>query len=52
VRFFFNPGTKAYLIELAKELHVSTNAIREELNQLTHTLLCKAGHIFWFGKST
>jgi DNA-binding transcriptional ArsR family regulator len=39
VRFFFNPGTKAYLRELAKELHVSTNAVREELNQLTHTKL-------------
>ena len=39
VRFFFNPGTKAYLRELAKELRVSTNAVREELNQLTHTKL-------------
>jgi DNA-binding transcriptional ArsR family regulator len=37
VRFFFNPGTKAYLRELAKELQVSTNAVREELNQLTKT---------------
>lgn len=39
VRFFFNPGTKSYLRELAKELDVSTNAVREELNQLTHTKL-------------
>lgn len=39
VRFFFNPGTKAYLRELAKELRVSTNAVREELNQLTQTKL-------------
>jgi hypothetical protein len=39
VRFFFNPGTKAYLRELAKELNVSTNAVREELNQLTKTQL-------------
>jgi DNA-binding transcriptional ArsR family regulator len=39
VRLFFNPGTKAYLRELAKELNVSTNAVREELNQLTHTKL-------------
>jgi len=39
VRFFFNPGTRAYLRELAKELHVSTNAVREELNQLTKTKL-------------
>lgn len=37
VRFFFNPGTKSYLRELAKEFQVSTNAVREELNQLTKT---------------
>lgn len=39
VRFFFNPGTKAYLRELSKDLQVSTNAVREELNQLTKTRL-------------
>ncbi len=39
VRFFFNPGTKSYLRELSKELGVSTNAVREELNQLTKTKL-------------
>ena len=39
VRFFFNPGTKSYLRELAKELQISTNAVREELNQLTKTKL-------------
>jgi DNA-binding transcriptional regulator YhcF (GntR family) len=39
VRFFFNPGTKAYLRELAKDLQVSTNSVREELNQLTKTKL-------------
>jgi len=37
VRFFFNPGTRSYLRELAKEFQVSTNAVREELNQLTKT---------------
>jgi hypothetical protein len=37
VRFFFNPMTRAYLRELAKEFNVSTNAVREELNQLTKT---------------
>jgi len=37
VRFFFNPGTRSYLRELAKEFQVSTNAVREELNQLTRT---------------
>ncbi|OQB54450.1 MAG: hypothetical protein BWX99_02040 [Deltaproteobacteria bacterium ADurb.Bin151] len=39
VRFFFNPGTKAYLRELSKDLDISTNAVREELNQLTKTRL-------------
>jgi len=39
VRFFFNPGTKAYLRELSKDLDISTNAVREELNQLTKTKL-------------
>ena len=39
VRFFFNPGTKAYLRELSKEFNISTNAVREELNQLTQTKL-------------
>jgi DNA-binding transcriptional ArsR family regulator len=39
MRFFFNPGTKAYLRELSKDLNVSTNAVREELNQLTKTKL-------------
>ena len=36
-RFFFNPETKAYLRELAKEFGVSTNSVREELNQLKKT---------------
>ena len=35
VRFFCNPKTSSYLRELAKEFNVSTNAVREELNQLT-----------------
>ena len=37
IRFFFNPKTRSYLRELAKEFNVSTNAVREELNQLTRT---------------
>jgi predicted DNA-binding protein YlxM (UPF0122 family) len=37
VRFFFNPEARSYLRELAKEFNVSTNAVREELNQLTKT---------------
>ena len=39
VRFFFNPNTRSYLRELAKEFDVSTNSVREELNQLTKTEL-------------
>ncbi len=37
VRFFFNPGASSYLRALAKEFDLSTNAVREELNQLTRT---------------
>ena len=39
VRFFFNPSTRSYLRELANEFNVSTNSVREELNQLTKTEL-------------
>ena len=39
IRFFFNPSTRSYLRELAKEFNVSTNSVREELNQLTRTEL-------------
>ena len=42
IRFFFNPGTMSYLRELAKEFDVSTNTVREELNQLTKTGLLKS----------
>lgn len=41
VRLFFNPSTRSYLRELAKEFDVSTNAVREELNQLKKTKLLK-----------
>ena len=41
IRFFLNPGTRSYLRELAKEFSVSTNSVREELNQLTKTELLK-----------
>ena len=41
VRLFFNPATRAYLRELAKEFDVSTNAVREEFNQLKKTKLLK-----------
>jgi hypothetical protein len=42
MRFFLNPGTRSYLRELSKEFGVSTNAVREELNQLTKTQLLKS----------
>ena len=42
VRFFFNPQAQSYLRELAKEFNVSTNSVREELNQLTETKLLKS----------
>ena len=42
IRFFFNPKTKSYLRELAKEFNSSTNSVREELNQLTNTGLLKS----------
>ena len=42
VRFFFNPGTRSYLRELAKEFGLSTNSVREELNQLTKTKLLES----------
>jgi predicted transcriptional regulator len=41
-KFFFNPKTRSYLRELAREFNVSTNAVREELNQLTKTDLLKS----------
>lgn len=42
MRFFFNPEARSYLRELAKEFNVSTNAVREELNQLKKTDLLKS----------
>jgi predicted transcriptional regulator len=42
IRLFFNPKTQSYLRELAKEFNVSTNSVREELNQLTKTRLLKS----------
>lgn len=42
MRLFFNPKARAYLRELAKEFNVSTNAVREELNQLKKTDLLKS----------
>jgi hypothetical protein len=42
IRLFFNPEARAYLRELANEFKISTNAVREELNQLTDTKFLKS----------
>jgi len=42
LKFFLNPGTKAYLRELAKEFGESTNSVRVELNRLTDAKLLKS----------
>ena len=42
IRLFFNPQTRSYLRELAKEFDVSTNSVRGELNQLKRTHLLKS----------
>lgn len=44
LKFFLNPGTKAYLRGLATEFGESTNAIRVELNRLTEAKLLKSVH--------
>ena len=44
LKFFLNPGTKAYLRELAAEFGESTNAIRVELNRLTEAKILKSVH--------
>jgi len=42
VRLFFNPEARSYLRELSNEFKVSTNSVREELNQLTETKFLKS----------
>ena len=42
VRLIMNPGTQSYLRQLANEFGLSTNAVREELNQLSATHLIKS----------
>lgn len=42
VRLFFNPEARSYLRELANEFRVSTNSVREELNQLTDAKFLKS----------
>ena len=45
LKFFLNPGTKAYLRELAGEFGESTNAIRVELNRLSNAKLLQSTNI-------
>jgi hypothetical protein len=55
MRFFLNPQARSYLRELAKEFGVSTNAVREELNQLTqiHLLISeKSGRQVFYMANT
>lgn len=42
IRLFLNPLAESYLRELSGEFSVSTNAVREELNQLTRTELLRS----------
>ena len=44
LKFFLNPGTRAYLRGLATEFGESTNAIRIELNRLTKANLLQSVH--------
>ena len=45
LKFFLNPGTKAYLRELASEFGESTNSIRVELNRLSDAKLLQSTHL-------
>jgi len=55
IRLFLNPQTRSYLRELAKEFDLSTNAVREELNQLrkTHLLMSekKGRQVYYWANS-
>lgn len=42
IRLFLNPHSSSYLRELSKEFNLSTNSVREELNQLTKANLLKS----------
>ena len=42
IKFFFNPNVRSYLRELSSEFNVSTNSVRQELNQLTKSKLLQS----------
>ena len=45
LKFFLNPGTKAYLRELSSEFGESTNSVRVELNRLTEAKILKSSSL-------
>ena len=45
MKFFLNPGTRAYLRELASEFDESTNSIRVELNRLFEAKIISAENV-------
>lgn len=45
IRLFLNPDARSYLRELAREFNISSNSVREELNQLTQSRLLSSNKI-------
>ena len=45
MKFFLNPGTRAYLRELATEFGESTNSVRVELNRLSKAKIISAENV-------
>ena len=45
MKFFLNPGTRAYLRELAAEFGESTNSIRVELNRLSDAKIISSENV-------
>ena len=45
MKFFLNPGTRAYLRELASEFDESTNSVRVELNRLSQAKIITSENV-------
>ena len=45
MKFFLNPGTRAYLRELASEFDESTNSVRVELNRLSQAKIISSENV-------
>ena len=45
MKFFLNPGTRAYLRGLAAEFNESTNSVRVELNRLSDAKIISSEHV-------